>query len=147
MQCSSKKCPKLSCPSELQIRPDQLSCCKVCKDPPPTTTAKPTTTDPNSLQDMPDVRMRTEDDVLQEGGCKWKGEVNITDTHYLQAFYIFEKTQHPIKSKDFRPAVKMEKLLYISVTPSRFARTELSGTLACSPTVRSTASSATAKTG
>ena len=35
----------------------------------------------------------------------------------------------------------------IGVTHSRFGRTELSGTPACSPTVRSTASSATAKTG
>ena len=147
MQCSSKKCPKLSCPSELQIRPDQLSCCKVCKDPPPTTTAKPTTTDPNSLQDMPDVRMRTEDDVLQEGGCKWKGEVNVTDTHYLQAFYIFE-TQQPIKLKDFMACFKDgEATTFCCNTHSRFARTELCGTPACSRTVRSTASSATAKTG
>ena len=29
VECHSKQCPNLNCPSELQVRPDQLACCKV----------------------------------------------------------------------------------------------------------------------
>ena len=68
----------------------------------------------------------------------------IQKTHAKEAYILllFKLRDH------LAPAVKMEKLsCTISVTPSRFARTELSGTPACSPMVRSTASSATAKTG
>ena len=66
---------------------------------------------------MPDVRVRTEDDVLQEGGCKWKGEVNITDMYIMQAFLHFRKNSTSHKTQGFiRPKLNGPVVIVMILT-------------------------------
>ena len=91
--CSRQACPRLDCPREQQVRPDDLACCKVGiykgRSPsvfdltgffslqvcgPPPTTKPPKAFDPEQPQDG--GVERTDFDVLAEGGCEWKNEVH-----------------------------------------------------------------------
>lgn len=70
VECHRQKCPILDCPSDQQIRPDALACCMICQ---PTTTPDPQmVADEEALQTMPEER--TDEEILQQGGCQWRGE-------------------------------------------------------------------------
>lgn len=70
VECQREKCPILDCPSDQQMRPDALGCCMICQ---PTTTPDPQlVADEEALQTMPEER--TDEEILQQGGCQWRGE-------------------------------------------------------------------------
>ena len=76
MDCYKEECPRLtSCLNSEAVRPDPLSCCKVCPGPSPGPSAHPLepviTHDGNVLKDM--ARERSGLDILASGGCAWKG--------------------------------------------------------------------------
>ena len=79
VDCYKEECPRLEgCLASEAIRPDPLSCCKVCPVRPVETDEDDsdkypviTNTDSEKLND--EGVERSEHDILTSGGCAWKG--------------------------------------------------------------------------
>ena len=88
MDCHKERCPALDgCSSKDAIRPDPLSCCKVCpqkEEKIVEKSAKPypviTNTDSQELNDMGSERSGL--DILASGGCALKGNYHENGEHW-----------------------------------------------------------------
>ncbi|XP_071747936.1 dorsal-ventral patterning protein Sog isoform X3 [Lepeophtheirus salmonis] len=77
VKCRSQQCPKLNCLGNKQIRPNILSCCKICDH--STHEREISISDENTISiiNNPEILKdmaieRTQNDILIEGGCVWR---------------------------------------------------------------------------
>ncbi|TRY80007.1 hypothetical protein TCAL_08936 [Tigriopus californicus] len=75
VKCTHEHCPKLDCPKDDQVREDTLACCKTCQEDNSTSTFYDPSIDYDQKTQQDMGREFTDEDILDMGGCNWKGEV------------------------------------------------------------------------